>query len=248
MGLVELKTRIEKGYTRISELKSRNEDIPSEWIIHLSGLVEEYKTNAINTLLDDINVDYPHGLMDWLLNNNKSLYDQNSLIEDKINKSYKSNINDLDQFDSLINELSEWYKQAITVYKNEEKDNQKFSTAPNKGVNLTKGGQEDMGFSIEAVKTPEPGVYDVTIADVKVIDGKYGDRLQVEFKLEDDCKVNGFFPVTATSNNKTGQLFKKALGEIRNADSDELIDKIVKILVEEKQVDGHTYTNVSKVM
>jgi len=117
VGLIEIKTRINKGYTRISELKSRNEDIPPRWIIHLSSLAEEYKTNSINTLLDDINVDYPYGLMGWILNNNKSLYDQNSLIEDKINKSYKSNINDLDEFDELLNELSEWYKQAISIYK-----------------------------------------------------------------------------------------------------------------------------------
>jgi len=120
VGLIEIKTRINKGYTRISELKSRNEDIPPCWIIHLSDLVEEYKTNAIYRLLDDINVHYPYGLMAWLLNNNKSLYDQNNLIEDKINKSYKSNINDMDEFDELLNELSGWYEKAISIYKNKK--------------------------------------------------------------------------------------------------------------------------------
>jgi len=240
MGLIELKTRIEKGYTRISELKSRNEDIPPRWIIHLSSLAEEYKTNAINTLLDDINVDYPHGLIGWLLINNKPLYDQNSLMEDKIDKSYESNINDLDHFDSLIIELSEWYKQAISIYKNEEKDNQSFNNTPDNGVNLAKGGKTNMGITIEAEET--------LITDVKVMSGKFGDSLQVDFELADGRAINGLFSLKATPNNKTGILFMKALGEYRTADSDELIGKKVTVLVEEKQSNGKIYTNVTKIL
>jgi len=105
-----------------------------------------------------------------------------------------------------------------------------------------------MGFSIEAVELVEPGIYDAKIVDVKIIDTKYGERLQVEFELEDGCTVCGFFPIKATPNNTTGSLFQNALGEYRTADSDELVSKTVKVLVEEKQSNGRTYTNVSKVM
>jgi len=247
MGLIELKMRMDKGYSRISELRSKKENVPQDWITHLSVLVEEYKTGAINTLLDDIIVNYPHGLMYWLLNNNKSMYDRNNLIEDEINKSYKSNINDLDEFDELLNELSEWYKQAITLYKNEEKDNQSFNNTPDNGVNLEEGGKA-MGIIIEAVELVEAGLYDAKITDVKMIDSKFGDRLQVEFELEDNRTVNGYFPPKATPSNKTGSLFEKALGEYRTADSDELLGKTVKILIEVKQSDGRTYSNVSKLM
>jgi len=225
--------------------------------------------NKLNDLLSDNNVDISEfevtikQLKEWYTNaisfyNNE--YDSVLIHSEKLNKDIwickdEQNQSDITskQRDAICFTIDELkilseLNPNLSDYKKIIDAKQVFNNAPVIGVNPKKGGDENMGFSIEAVKTPEPGVYDVTIADVKVIDGKYGERLQVEFELEDDRKVNGFFPKPATSNNKTGQLFKKALGEIRNADSDELIGKIVKILVEEKQVDGHTYTNVTKVM
>ena len=105
-----------------------------------------------------------------------------------------------------------------------------------------------MGITIEAEELIEPGVYDALIDSVDSIEGKYGERLQVAFALDDGRTVIGFFAPKATSNNKTGMLFEKTLGELRTADSDELIGKTVKILVEHKQSDGRTYVNVSKIL
>jgi len=86
------------------------------------------------------------------------------------------------------------------------------------------------------------------IGEIESIEGKYGDRLQVTFDLGQGRYTNGFLAAKATPNNKTGVLFEKALGELRTADSDELIGKRVKVLIERKQVDGRTYSNVSKIL
>ena len=105
-----------------------------------------------------------------------------------------------------------------------------------------------MGITIHADELVEPGVYDAKISEVGIIDGRFGERLQVEFELDDGRSTKGFFPTKATPSNKTGSLCEKALGQCRTADSDELLGKTVQILIEHKQSDGRTYSNVTKVM
>jgi len=131
-----------------------------------------------------------------------------------------------------------------TLYKQTKIKTSSLNTNPNNG----KGGDTDMGITIEAEELIEAGVYEARIANVSSIDGKYGPRLQVSFELKDCCYVNGFFAPKATPNNKTGELFEKALGELRTADSDELIGKTVKVLIEHVQRDGRVYCNVSKIL
>jgi len=105
-----------------------------------------------------------------------------------------------------------------------------------------------MGFEIEAIEIADPGIYDATIVDLKIVDTKFGQRLQVEFELEDNSFVNGFFQPKATPNNKTGKLVEKALGKFRSASSDELLGKKVKILIEEKQSNDKTYVNATDIL
>lgn len=105
-----------------------------------------------------------------------------------------------------------------------------------------------MGTAIEAEKPIDPGVFDATITEIDATEWKFGLRLQVMFILPDGRSVSGFFPPKATANNKTGRLFEKALGKLETADSDELIGRIVKVLVEQNQHYGRTYTNISKVL
>jgi len=306
VGLVELSQRINKGVTRISELESVNKPVPSDWNEHLTKLINEYKTDTVRTLLDEINKNYPIGLFAWLNENNKSLYKENIEIENKLNDLLKDNNQDTSQFEIEVKHLKEWYTKAISLYNNEydsvlinsenlnkdiwickDEQNQSdiiskqrdaiflaidelkilselnpdlsdykkiieakevFNNASVIGVNPKKGGENSMGYIIEAVELIEPGTYEVIITDVKVMSGKFGDSQQVDFELEDGRGINGIFPLKATPNNKTGILFIKALGEFRTANSDELIGKTVTVLVEEKQSNGNTYTNVTKVM
>ncbi len=105
-----------------------------------------------------------------------------------------------------------------------------------------------MGITIEAEKPIEPGVYDVTIVKIEPVDGKFGTRLQITFELPDGRTVNGFFPPKATTNNKTGRLFEKALGKLETADSDQLTGKTVKVLIDHNEHNGRTYSNISKIL
>ncbi len=104
-----------------------------------------------------------------------------------------------------------------------------------------------MGIPITADELVEPGVYNAVIEKVDLINAKYGERLKISFKLENDSIVNGFFPPKATTNNKTGRLFKKALGEIRTADSDELVGKSVSVFVEHVSKEDRIYADVSNI-
>lgn len=105
-----------------------------------------------------------------------------------------------------------------------------------------------MSVFIEAEKPPASGIYDTKIAQIDTREGKFGTRLRVLFDLLDGRSVSGFFPPKATPNNKTGRLFERALGEIRAADSDELLGKTVKVLVEHNHRDGQTYANVVQIV
>ena len=105
-----------------------------------------------------------------------------------------------------------------------------------------------MNFRIEVVKNVEPGTYDVKIVDLEIMDSKYGERLKIGFELDDGSFVYGFFPPKATQSNKTGKLFESALGECRSANSDELIGKTVKVLVEEELSGGRIYSNVTDII
>jgi hypothetical protein len=105
-----------------------------------------------------------------------------------------------------------------------------------------------MGITIHAEKPIDPGAYDGTIAKIDATKGKFGERLQVTFTIQDGRSVPGFFPPKATANNKTGRLFEKALGKLETADSDQLIGKTVKVLIENIEHNGRTYSNVSKIL
>jgi len=119
VGLVELRQRINKGVTRISELESANKPIPSDWNEHLTKLINEYKTITVRTLLDEINEIYPVGLFAWLNENYKSLYNQNIEIENKVNDLLSDNNVDISEFEVTANQLKEWYTNAISLYNNE---------------------------------------------------------------------------------------------------------------------------------
>lgn len=105
-----------------------------------------------------------------------------------------------------------------------------------------------MGFNIDTEDPIEAGVYDLTISKIDTKESKFGPRLQVTFKDEDSRSGDGFFPLPAKLGNKTGLLFKRALGEFKKVNSDELIGKKVKALVEHVQRDGHIYVNVTKIL
>ena len=117
MGLAELRQRINKGVTRISELDSTNKPIPSDWNEHLTKLIYEFKINTIRRLLDEINEIYPVGLFDWLNENNKSLYKVNIEIENKLNDFLNDNNVDISKFEIEVKHLKEWYSEAISVFK-----------------------------------------------------------------------------------------------------------------------------------
>ncbi|NIU85925.1 MAG: hypothetical protein GWN56_01070 [Nitrosopumilaceae archaeon] len=247
MGLEELRQRIIKGEKRITENDSAYKEVPHEWRAHLAILKKRFKEEAIEAFLNKLNNEWPYGLFDWLKEHNKSLYEKNIEIERKLDDLIKDDC-ELDEFDYVLNTLDEWYMQALTLYRNSLNVNQDFKDTPSKGVNLEKGGKNKMGITIQALELVEPGIHTANIADIKTIDGKFGESLQVEFELEDGRSINGIFPPKATPGNRTGMLFEKALGEFRTADSDELLGKTVKILVEEKQSGDRTYSNVTKVM
>jgi len=119
VGLVELRRRINKGVTRISELESTNKPIPSDWNEQLTKLINEYKINTVRTLLDEINKNYPIGLFAWLNENNKLLYKENIDIENKLNDLLNDNNVDQSEFEVTVHLLKEWYTNAISLYNNE---------------------------------------------------------------------------------------------------------------------------------
>jgi len=115
LGLAELRQRINKGVTRISELGSTNKPIPSDWNEHLTKLIYEFKINTIRRLLDEINEIYPVGLFDWLNENNKFLYEKNIKIENKLNDLIKDKNQEVTEFDEAVEKLKEWYTEAISI-------------------------------------------------------------------------------------------------------------------------------------
>lgn len=113
---------------------------------------------------------------------------------------------------------------------------------------VEKGGDKEMSFDIDVEDPIEAGVCELIISKLDTKESKFGTTLQVGFKLEDGRSLNNLFPLPAKLSNKTGQLIKKALGEFKKTNSDELVGKKVKALVEHVQRDGRTYVNVSKIL
>jgi len=219
--------------------------IQREWLYEISGeenserdyhsfwgnSLKEVEEMLLSDTFEKINEIYIPGLYQWIEDNEQELLNGLLDIEDHINMTIV-NDNQVEIYKHSLESFNDWHLKAIAAF------NAKSKT----------GGITTMGITIEAEELVEPGVYEATIASIDSIEGKYGERLQVTFDLEDERQVNGFFAPKATPNNKTGMLFEKALGELRTADSDELIGKTVKILIEHKQSDGRTYVNVSKIL
>jgi len=219
--------------------------IQREWLYEISGeenserdyhsfwdnSLEEVQEVLLIDTLNRINEVYIPGLLKSLEENNTELMKEIIDLEDSLNEFVLSEDN-FYEYRDLLEGYKSLYDKAIAAFK----------------AKSNIGGSNFMGITIEAEELIEPGVYDALIDSVESIEGKYGERLQVAFALDDGRTVIGFFAPKATPNNKTGMLFEKILGELRTADSDELIGKTVKILVEHKQSDGRTYVNVSKIL
>lgn len=158
-----------------------------------------------------------------------------SKLKERIEKGYraiaKSNGKDTTEYEKQLLRLEKRLVESalgITLNNEEVEDlkvignvkavfpNSKVVGVSDKGSrrkNHGKGGEIEIGITIEAEKPVEPGMYDVKIAKVDAKEGKFGTRLQVTFELPDGRSVNGFFAPKATVNNKTGRLFEKALGK-----------------------------------
>jgi len=115
LGLEDLGQRIVKGENRISEFDSVNKEVPLDWLYHLALLKERYKEEAVESLMSEINKGYPIGLFDWLFENAIDVYNENILIEEKLDKSSMYEFN-IQAFDNVINELKDWYNKAICLY------------------------------------------------------------------------------------------------------------------------------------
>jgi len=120
LGLEDLRQRIIKGEYRISEFDSENKEVPHDWNNQLSLLKRRYKEEAVESLMKEINIGYPIGLFDWLFENAIDVYNENILIEEKLDKSSMYEFN-IEKFDNIINELREWYKKAIFLYNSQNK-------------------------------------------------------------------------------------------------------------------------------
>jgi len=120
LGLEELRQRIIKGENKLSEFDLVNKEVPHDWLYHLALLKESYKEEAVESLMKEINIGYPIGLFDWLFENAIDVYNENILIEEKLDKSSMYEFN-IQAFDDVINELKDWYKKAICLYKNKNK-------------------------------------------------------------------------------------------------------------------------------
>jgi len=120
LGLEDLRQRIIKGEYRISEFDSVNKEVPHDWLYHLALLKERYKEEALESLMSEINIGYPIGLFDWLLENAPDVYNEKILIEEKLDKSSMNEFN-IQKFDNTINELREWYNKAIRLYNSQNK-------------------------------------------------------------------------------------------------------------------------------
>ena len=112
MGLEELRQRIIKGEDKISDYEYKGIEVPQDWYYHLALLIENYKEDSFESLINKINKEYADDLFDWLFENAVDVYNKNIEIEEKIEKAsiYEFNIQ---EFDNIINELREWYKKAI---------------------------------------------------------------------------------------------------------------------------------------
>jgi len=231
MGLNNLEIRIEKGIKRIAEAKAEGSNV-SDWEKHLKKLKRDYKEKLLKQAFNEIKEFYLPGMYQWIEDNEKELLKELQKIENELSISMVKE-NEDEKFKQSLESFKNWHYKAIAAFK---------------AKSIEQGGDIEMGITIEAEELVEPGVYDAAIVEIDSIEGKYGDRLQVTFDVGEGRHTNGFFALKATPNNKTGVLFEKALGELRTADSDELIGKRVKVLVEHKQVDGRTYSNVSKIL
>jgi len=83
-------------------------------------LKERYKEEAVELLMKEINIGYPIGLFDWLFENAIDVYNENILIEEKLDKSSMNEFN-IQKFDDVVNELKDWYKKAISLYNSQNK-------------------------------------------------------------------------------------------------------------------------------
>jgi len=108
---------INKGQQAINKYKSEGKEIPSIWNDKLNQIIYEYKMTAITKLLDKINEYYPIGLFNWLNENNKFVYKKNIEIETKLNDLIKDNNQDTTEFDKTVENLKQWYSEAISVFK-----------------------------------------------------------------------------------------------------------------------------------
>ena len=105
-----------KGQRAINKYQLEGKEIPSDWNEHLTKLMNEYKTDTVRGLLDEINEYYSIGLFNWLNENNRSLYEKNIEIENKLN----DNNLETREFDATVEKLKEWYKKAIPIYQDKK--------------------------------------------------------------------------------------------------------------------------------
>jgi len=91
-----------KGQRAINKYQLEGKEIPSDWNEHLTKLINEYEINTVRTLLDKFNENYPVGLFAWLNENNKSLYEKNIEIENKLDDSFNDNNVDISEFEATV--------------------------------------------------------------------------------------------------------------------------------------------------
>jgi len=114
---------INKGQQAINKYKSEGKKIPFIWNDKLNQIIYEYKMTTITELLDKINEYYPVGLFDWLTVNNRSMYEKNLKIENKLNVLIRDNNHDISEFSKTVEQLKQWYSEAIRIYKDKKESN-----------------------------------------------------------------------------------------------------------------------------
>ncbi len=198
-----------------------------------SQSLNDIRESLIRDTLSELEPLYIPFTYQWIKENRPDLDVQLIKLEERIENCNLSLFDDED-FKNFLTTYVRWHKTATALYRNHLHK---------------KGGDLDMGIPIAYEEPVLPGAYDALIKSVEAKDGKFGQRLHVGFDLDEGKASTGFFPIKATRNNKTGRLIERALGEYREVkDTDELIGKKVRVLIEETHSNGSVYTNVTKVL
>ncbi len=275
LNIGDLEARITKGKERIAKAKALGMQV-SDWESYLKGLEKEYEvavkepkaiafqtkndfhifTNhtlpqvqewLLERTLEEIKQTYLPDTYQWIEAHRPDLEIELQELEAKL-ESYVLSSTNFNEFKLLLQSYWNWHVKAVQLYKLHVQKVGLKELFHLQNPEQQGGEKYIMSFDIETEDPIEAGLYEMTIDKVDMKESKFGPTLQVTFKLEDSRSLNSLFPLPAKLSNKTGLLFKKALGEFKKANSEELIGKKVKALVEHVQRDGRTYVNVSKIL